>query len=1059
MAPDACRFGRLGGGAYAQDEAEALTEAVENEREVEDEQRIEEVVVTGSRIRRDEFSSASPIQIIDGAGSRELGLIDTASLLQSATQATGTQINSTFTTFVLDNGPGSAQVNLRGLGAARVLLLLNSRRLATAGVGGAPTSADSNTIPSIMVDRFELLLDGASSIYGSDAVAGVINIIMRKDFEGFEFEAQTVQPDIQAGEENTLSIAWGKAADNWSIGIAGEYYRREKVRLQDTAFTRQCNRYLYEDENGNLLSNDLSLVPGTTISPCKLETINRVFIPVGYGNVWYTPGATNIGIPNFSETSVGAGLSRFNPTIIPTDTDGDGVPNIGLIDPDGNGLTEVDLQTDLYNNNGSPRNRSADFDSGLERINLYGYGDYSFGDENNTQIYFETVYSKRDVKVFNPGAAIFPDVPPTNPYNPCNQAQPNGVNCLDFFGFNFGSQEVTPIVIIQGDRDRNNVEVEQYRFVAGVKGDLPFPAIVDGFGNWSYDAYVTYSLSEGTDNQPGILEPELLRSLNTSAIDASGRVVCGADNDGDGVPDGVGCVPVNLFADSIYQPGGGHLATAAERDYLFGNRTFDTEVEQTIVSAVLQGDLFDLPWNNTPVPLVFGLEYREDKIDSRPNDVAGEGLLFGFFRDGGARGSRDIQEAFLETELQLLEGLRGAKDLSLNLSARFTDESTYGSDTTYSVKTTYEPVEGLTFRGTYGTSFRAPNAREQFLVGQSGFFSVADPCIVPVSARIEALDPNEDATYDPTMDRRSQTILDNCVANGVDPRALGLDGSLDTYFVEVLRRGGQQVQLNIDPETSTSWTYGIVLDQPFWDNFTLRFGATWYDIEVEDSITLLGTQFIVDDCYVNSENNTSAFCRFLTRDADGLLDEIDSSFVNINTITSTGIDYNLYFQKDIIIADRNLDLEIDARVTQVRENKFVFRDSEEDDAGTPIAPEWEGTILLTASYDDVRFNWRANYISGEQDATEDFATNNSPCFGLGVGCRPVAATDSYWLHTTSVAWEPGDWTFTLGMANVFDEEPPLMDTLAPETQFNNVPLGANYDIYGRRMFFAMKRAF
>ena len=175
-----------------------------------DDEVIEEIVVTGSRIKRNEYSSASPIQIIDGQGARELGLIDTASLLQSATQATGTQIDSTFTAYVLDNGPGAAQVNLRGLGAQRVLLLLNSKRVAPGGVGGAPTSPDISTIPNIMIDRIEYLLDGASSIYGSDAVAGVANVIMRTDFDGIDFEGQIVNTDATGGDEKTLGIAWGK---------------------------------------------------------------------------------------------------------------------------------------------------------------------------------------------------------------------------------------------------------------------------------------------------------------------------------------------------------------------------------------------------------------------------------------------------------------------------------------------------------------------------------------------------------------------------------------------------------------------------------------------------------------------------------------------------------------------------------------------------------------------------------------------------------------------------------------------------------------------------------
>ncbi len=210
--------------AYSQD---TETDDESDESRMEEEEVVDEIVVTGSRIRRDEFTSAAPVQILDGQTSRELGLIDTAALLQSATQATGTQIDSTFTAFVVDNGPGASQINLRGLGPQRVLLLLNSRRVAPGGVGGAPTSPDISTIPGVMVDRIELLLDGASSIYGSDAVAGVVNVIMRKDFEGFEFEGQFVETDATGGGEKTLGLAWGRTADNWTLGIAAEIYERD----------------------------------------------------------------------------------------------------------------------------------------------------------------------------------------------------------------------------------------------------------------------------------------------------------------------------------------------------------------------------------------------------------------------------------------------------------------------------------------------------------------------------------------------------------------------------------------------------------------------------------------------------------------------------------------------------------------------------------------------------------------------------------------------------------------------------------------------------------------
>ena len=1031
-----------------QDEADDETGEAVTEEPV-----MDEIVVTGSRIRRDEFTSAAPVQIIDGQVSRELGLIDTASLLQSATQATGTQIDSTFTSFVIDNGPGSAQVNLRGLGAQRVLLLLNSKRVAPGGVGGAPTSPDITTIPNVMIDRIEYLLDGASSIYGSDAVAGVANVIMRTDFEGFELEGQIVHPPAGGAGQKTLGIAWGASGDNWNFGIAGEYYDRERLRWRDRDFTDQCDRYFFEDENGNPLSIFRGLAPGTTDSPCRLNTINRVFITNRnvFGNIWYTPGFSNIGIPNFSETEVNPAFAAFNPrAIIPVDTDGDGVPDTGLIDPDGDGLADVDLQTDAYNYNGSARDRAGDFWPGSERFNIYAYGEHDLGNESNSTVYFEALYSNRKSEIFSPGATIFPDVPSNNPFNPCNQFQPNGVNCYSFFGVNFGNWPVIPIVMVRGDRDNRDVEISQLRVVGGIRGDLPALRNDSGFGNWGYDLYFSHSTSEGTDYQTGILERELTLSLETSVIDPStGEITCGA---------GQPCVPVNMFADSLYQPGGGTFATQEEHDFVFGVRSFNTWIRQSIFSGVLQGDVFQLPWNDTAVPLVLGVEYREDEIDSVPNDVALNGLLIAYFKDGGATGERNVRELFMETELQLMEGMSFAEDLSLNLALRWTDESTYGDDTTYSAKGIYTPFEGLTFRGTYGTSFRAPNTHEQFLRGTSGFATIFDPCVVPVAARIPSLDPNDPTAYDPEEDRREQATLDNCRANGVDPTMLGLDGINTNYSVERLRKGGQQVQLDIDPETSTSYTYGVVLDPRFWDTTTLRLGLTYYDIEVEETISLLGTNFIVQDCYVENPNNTSGFCRFITRGSDGLIELVEASFVNINSITSRGIDYNVYFQRDFIVADRNLGLEVDLTVTRLLENNFIFRDSEEDDAGTPVAPEWEGTALFAFTYGDFRLSWRANYIGAEEDELEDF-DEYTPCVGLGVLCRPIARTGVNWTHTASVTWSPRDWTVTLGVVNLFDEAPPLMDAAAPEIQVNNVPLGASYDIQGRRVFLRVTTQF
>ena len=134
---------------------------------------IEEVVVTGSRLKKSSFSSASPLQVISGDLTRETGLFDMADILQATSQSSGLQYNNSFNSFVLENGLGASTIGFRGLGAERTLILINGRRAAPAGVGGAPFAADLNLIPTSLVSRIENVFDGASAVYGSDAIAGV----------------------------------------------------------------------------------------------------------------------------------------------------------------------------------------------------------------------------------------------------------------------------------------------------------------------------------------------------------------------------------------------------------------------------------------------------------------------------------------------------------------------------------------------------------------------------------------------------------------------------------------------------------------------------------------------------------------------------------------------------------------------------------------------------------------------------------------------------------------------------------------------------------------------
>ena len=1062
--------------AFAQEVVEIPEEAAETLAETVDDR----VVVTGSRIRRDEFTSIAPVQVVQGDLAREIGLIDTTNLLQSSVQATGVQIDNTFNGFVLDNGPLATNVGLRGLGAQRTLILLNSRRLGAGGVGGAPTAADLSLIPSLLIDQVDTLLDGASSVYGSDAVAGVVNILMRDDLDGFELQGTYDHTFHEGGEEFVVGAAWGTTTDRASVGIALEYSEREAITYGDRDFT-QCEQFIQVDRNGVVRSDDTSLVPGTTVNSCKLATINRVFIGEGnpFGNVWYTPGSSNIGIPNFSETTVNPGFSIFNPTINPVDVDGDGVDDFGIIDPDGDGLTDVDLKG-LYNFNGSSYDRQGHLTTPRERISAFAYGTYNLGNTGNTELFFEGLFSRRTGNLLNPGAIIFPDVPGTNPTNPCNQAA-GGVNCVGFFGpFNFGNPEVTPILTVRGDRDFIEIETNQMRFVGGVRGDFTLfdnikPLASIGFSSWNYEAFASYNRVSGQTTQRGILERNLNLSVNTTVVDPStGNLVCGSlDANNDGIPetgavDDVlgrgGCVPVNLFADSLYQEGGGVFSTQAETDYLFGSRDFDTTTEQLIVGGVLQGDLAELP-NGTVIPLVLGFEWRKDSVDSIPNDIAANGELFAFFSDAGAAGSRNLYELFAETSITLLSDQPFAKDLTVEGAGRWTEESTFGAAMTYSVRARYQPTDFLTFRGTYGTSFRAPNAEEQFLAGRSGFATITDPCSVPEEARLPGLNPGDDDIYDPSQDSRAQATLDNCFAQGVDPTTLQLDGGLPTYSAEVFSRGGDFVQAVIDPETSTSWTAGLVFDQTFTDAFTFRLSGTYYSIEIDDSIAQLAAQSLVNNCFDATATQQDFFCRFITRDADGFVDSIDSTFFNIASETSKGVDINMFAEKDFVLNDRLLTVSLDVIANRALENIFQFGSDGAgvDDLGTPSVPKWNGSANLIGEYDDFRFQWFTRFIKGGEAPflDSDFTSLGETCQFEGVECRPFGKTGDYLTHSASITWTPReDILLNVGVANLFDREPELVDDdIRQTTVLRNIPLGSGYDVLGRRIFFTARKTF
>ena len=630
---------------------------------------IEEVVVTGSRIRRDPLNEPTAIMEVDREDLVNSGFTNLGDALQNL-PITGSAPNSQFNIpgnygFPQDGagiGAGSVQLSLRNLGAKRTLILVDGRRwIAGASASGVPSTVDLNSLPDNMIQRIEILQDGASAIYGSDAIGGVVNIITDRNFTGFEADAQTgAYLAENDGESTAAGIKWGGGNDRSHFVLSASY--------RDEKGIETANRKRSAFPNPNATTCDLS---GSYCSS-------------------FTPQGRFILGPVFGGASITLNHGVLN----------DGVANKPVFHPDNpvSGDFHAFTAADRFNYNGPGFNflRTPN-----ERVNLFAsarrqltnrievFGTFSFTNRSSaTKAAPEPLHLGSGA-----GNPILEDflVSAENPYNP--------------FGVGLSVADGTMIFIGRRPLESGGrlffQDADTYFATVGVRGELDFRE-----RTFFWELYGSYG-----DNQ-GFQQKYNSHNAAKLLIALGDPVVC------DATP---GCVPFNIFGGQ--GPDGDGSITREMLDYV--TYTQRDHSEQTLKNFAfnVSGEAFTLPAGD--VGFAAGVEYRDHDGSFRPDPIAARGDTAGI-PSAPTDGAFDVTEYYGELRMPLIDN--GAQYWELNGAVRVSDYSTFGSEATYKVSTLFQPVERISVRGSYSTGFRAPYIGELFGGAAREDFIFQDPC-------------------------------------------------------------------------------------------------------------------------------------------------------------------------------------------------------------------------------------------------------------------------------------------------------------------------------------------
>ena len=1037
--------------------------------------QVEEVVVTGSRIRRDATTAPTPLIQISREEMDQSGEANVVDYLADIPALTFSTVPEDTTGTGLNDG-GLSLLNLRGLGAARTLTLVNGRR----HVGSLPNAlaVDVDIIPRLLIESVEVITGGAASVYGADAVSGVVNFILKDDYEGLEIDGAYSQINQDGQTSKRIGFLWGQNLfdDTLNVYLTGEYKENDEVLDPQLDWLHA---------GWTLLTNDIDPGSAPTDGVPDLVLINNAHTFIrgtGFGGITIlatgvrpSPASDpDIAPQACSATTYSAGCFFIAPPNNLTnaflyDSSGNSVPlefgsiraANGNISNGGNGQL---LNSEQAGTSRLPQSEEWRIQAGFTwdlSDNVTAFGEAKYAEEETYDAGQRTFYDF-NIAPYNPAS---PPVVTTggqlqigldNAYLPANVRTAIQNNMRQIFN---SAGVVTSTVLdpraqhklyptVRSQLNERDVQ----RYVIGMRGDAGDVGFIKNLNwEWGYtygemnnenferaDGYNELQMAADAvvdtagivNGRPGeIVCRTQLRRAQGFPIPVSGSVALGYD----GITNDMisRCVPVRIF-------GAGGFSDAA-REFIGAEIFVTDQNRQQDFLGFMSGELWDF-WGAGPIGFAVGVESRKETTSGTGRDGPSGGRLL-FLNEGPdfPAVSYETREAFMELRIPLFQDSWLGRSAEISGAYRTADYTTVGLQDTYSIQGSWRPIDDLLFRVTQNTAIRVPNLGELYEApGQTFSNGFIDPCLVSsinglANAAIQA-------------NRRA-----NC-------RALSLAAGFNFSFTDVTAPDAYQPTYptggiaGLDggnpfliPETSDSFTASMVWTPSYFPNFSLVLD--YYKIEISDAIATTNAQENANQC-VNQPTINAAACNTITRDpATWMVTSFIQGALNYAKLTTEGVDFSARYRFDIVdVIGQDwgrINWNLRGNWTLVQDDYINIADPNfptifADTVGSPrvrflSTVAWQPSDRLTLSWD---WDWQ-----GSQEIEDAETLVNNPD---RYDSPKYQQTGDFNQHDFTVAYQLNDdLRLRAGVVNAFDAEP--AHWLGRNTN-------DNFDFFGRRFF-------